>query len=113
MTGCIFCRMIAGEAPASIIHRDEAVIAFKDIIPQAPTHILVVPIRHISSAAELTDGDRDLAGRLIMVAVRIADEAGLRSGYRMVINTGKQAGQSVDHVHIHLLGGRKMGWPPG
>jgi len=110
---CVFCRIVAGETPASIVHRDDEVVAFHDVTPQAPTHILVIPTRHITSAAELGDGDRELAGRLILTATRIADQAGLQAGYRLVINTGRQAGQSVDHLHVHILGGRPMKWPPG
>ena len=110
---CVFCRIVAGEAPASIVHRDDEVVAFHDVTSQAPTHILVIPTRHITSAAELSDGDRELVGRLILTAARIADQAGLQAGYRLVINTGRQAGQSVDHLHVHILGGRPMKWPPG
>ena len=110
---CVFCRIAAGETPASIVHRDDEVVAFHDVTPQAPTHILVIPTRHITSAAELGDGDRELVGRLILTATRIADQAGLQAGYRLVINTGRQAGQSVDHLHVHILGGRPMKWPPG
>jgi histidine triad (HIT) family protein len=110
---CTFCRIVAGDMPASMVHRDGDVIAFHDIAPQAPTHILVVPTRHVASAAELTDADGELAGRLITTAARIAQQAGLHAGFRLVINTGRQAGQSVDHLHVHILGGRAMRWPPG
>jgi histidine triad (HIT) family protein len=113
MTHCIFCRIASGDQPARIIHRDGEVVAFHDITPQAPTHILVIPARHIASVAALSDGDRELAGRLIVAAARIAEQAGLRAGYRLVTNVGKQGGQSVDHLHIHILGGRQMTWPPG
>jgi len=112
-TPCMFCRIAAGEAPANIVYTDAEVIAFHDIMPQAPTHILVVPIRHIGSAAELDDDDQDLAGRLILIAARVAAQAGLSAGYRLVINNGRQAGQTVGHLHVHLLGGRPMRWPPG
>ncbi len=113
MSRCLFCRIVAGELPAAIVHRDGEVIAFHDITPQAPTHILVVPTRHIGSAAELTDADSTLAGHLLTTAARIAQQAGLHTGYRLVINTGRQGGQSVDHLHLHILGGRPMKWPPG
>jgi len=113
MTDCIFCRIAAGSLPATIVHRDEHVLAFHDAAPQAPTHILIIPMRHISSAAQLTEADSDLAGRLITTAARVAQEAGLRGGYRLVINTGRHGGQSVDHLHVHILGGRAMRWPPG
>ncbi|HLF28439.1 MAG TPA: histidine triad nucleotide-binding protein [Anaerolineae bacterium] len=110
---CIFCRIVRGELPAAIVHRDEEVLAFHDSAPQAPTHILILPIRHIASVADLTDDDRELAGRLLLAAARIAEQVGLRAGYRLVTNSGRQAGQSVDHLHLHLLGGRPMKWPPG
>jgi len=110
---CIFCRVVAGDMPASIVYRDDDVVAFHDIAPQAPTHILVVPVRHIASVAELGDDERDLAGRLITTAAHIAAQAGLQTGFRLVINTGRQGGQSVDHLHVHILGGRQMKWPPG
>ena len=113
MTRCVFCRIAAGAAPASIVYRDDEVVAFHDITPQAPTHILIIPIRHITSTAELADGDRELVGRLIWTATRIADQVELSAGYRLVINTGQQGGQAVDHLHVHLLGGRPMRWPPG
>ena len=112
LTPCIFCQIIAGESPARIVHRDDEVIAIHDIMPQAPTHILVLPVRHIASLAETQDGDGDLLGRLRQRAVALAREAGL-PGYRLVINTGAQGGQTVGHLHIHLLGGRQMTWPPG
>lgn len=110
---CPFCRIAAGDSPATFVYRDDEVIAFHDTHPQAPTHILVVPTRHIASAAALTESDRDLAGRLLIAAARIAEQLGLHAGYRLVTNSGRQAGQSVDHLHIHVLGGRRMKWPPG
>jgi len=113
MTDCIFCRIAAGDLPATIVHRDDDIVAFRDVAPQAPTHILIIPTRHVASAAELGDGDREMAGRLLTAAVHIAAQAGLHAGYRLVINTGRQGGQSVDHLHIHVLGGRPMRWPPG
>ena len=111
---CLFCRIIAGEIPADIVHRDETVLAFRDINPRAPTHILVIPTRHITSAAELTDADRPLVGHLFAVIADLARaEDVVASGFRVVTNTGPDAGQSVAHLHLHLLGGRSMAWPPG
>ena len=109
---CLFCRIIAGELPATIVYRDDDVIAFRDVNPQAPTHILVIPTRHITSIADTQDSDAELLGRLITVAKQVAQTEKL-SGYRLVVNTGTQAGQSVFHLHVHILGGRAMRWPPG
>jgi histidine triad (HIT) family protein len=110
---CLFCQIAAGERPATIVHRDEDVVAFRDINPQAPTHILIIPTKHIVSVEEATVEDEGLIGRLISVAREIAQQENLSKGYRLVINTGSQAGQSVFHLHVHLLGGRAMHWPPG
>lgn len=111
---CVFCRIVAGEIPAEVVHRDEEVLAFHDLSPQAPVHILVIPCRHVPSLADLEDDDRDLAGRLLLVAKQIAREQGVEEeGFRLVANTGADGGQSVDHLHFHLLGGRALGWPPG
>ena len=112
MTACIFCQIIAGEAPARIVYRDDGVIAIHDIMPQAPTHILILPVRHITSLMETQARDTALLGEMCLRAVSIARELGL-PGYRLVINTGAQGGQTVGHVHLHLLGGRQMTWPPG
>jgi histidine triad (HIT) family protein len=109
---CLFCRIIAGELPATIVYRSDDVIAFRDVNPQAPTHILVIPTRHIASIADTQDNDTELLGRLITVVKQVAQTEKL-SGYRLVVNTGSEAGQSVFHLHIHLLGGRAMHWPPG
>lgn len=109
---CLFCRIIAGELPATIVYRSDDVIAFRDVHPQAPTHILIVPTRHIASIVDTQDSDAELLGRLITVAKHVAQAEKL-SGYRLVVNTGTQAGQSVFHLHVHLLGGRRMTWPPG
>jgi histidine triad (HIT) family protein len=109
---CLFCQIAAGERPATIVQRSTDVIAFRDINPQAPTHILIIPVKHIVSVAEATVEDENLIGRLISVAREIAQQENLK-GYRLVINTGSQAGQSVFHLHVHLLGGRAMHWPPG
>jgi histidine triad (HIT) family protein len=114
MNQCLFCRIDKGEIPGRIIHRDEDVLAFEDVAPQAPVHVLVIPRRHIASVAELGPSERGLGDKLLEIAVRIAGEMGLtENGYRIVTNTGPAAGQSVDHLHFHLLGGRPMGWPPG
>lgn len=110
---CLFCQIAAGERPATIVYRSDDVIAFRDIHPQAPTHILIIPVKHIVSVAEATVEDEGLIGRLIGVAREIAVQENLGKGYRLVLNTGSQAGQSVFHLHVHLLGGRAMQWPPG
>jgi histidine triad (HIT) family protein len=110
---CLFCRIVAGEIPSDRVFEDDAVIAFRDINPRAPTHVLVVPRRHVADAHSLTDADGDLLARLFVAMRTIADQAGLGNGYRVVTNVGPQAGQSVFHLHFHLLGGRTMSWPPG
>jgi histidine triad (HIT) family protein len=109
----LFCQIAAGERPATIVFRGDGVIAIRDIHPQAPTHILIIPIKHIVSVAEATVEDEGLIGRMIGAAKTIAQQENLSKGYRLVINTGTQAGQSVFHLHMHLLGGRAMHWPPG
>ncbi|MFQ5670350.1 MAG: histidine triad nucleotide-binding protein [Acidobacteriota bacterium] len=112
-TDCIFCRIVAGEMGKKI-HEDNLVAAFEDVHPQAPHHTLVVPKEHLASPGDLTPGREELAGRLLTTAVTLAARKGLdRKGYRMVINCGESAGQSVFHLHLHLLGGRSFGWPPG
>ncbi len=111
---CIFCKIIGGEIPSTIVHRDERSVAFEDSNAQAPVHVLVVPQEHIESLDEASQRDEALLGHLLRVAARIANERGLsESGYRTVINTGAGAGQSVFHLHVHLLGGRALAWPPG
>ena len=110
----IFTKIIAGEIPADIVYRDDDVVAFRDAKPQAPVHLLVVPIEPIAGLQHAGDGDADLLGRLLRAAARVAAQEGLdRSGYRCVINAGADGGQEVPHLHIHLLGGRPLGWPPG
>ncbi len=109
---CPFCRIVAGHQQANIVHRDAQVTAFRDINPQAPTHILVVPNRHIRSMSEMQAEDAPLLGALLSRAAEIAQQEGL-TGYRIVINNGSEAGQSVWHLHLHLIGGRRMHWPPG
>jgi histidine triad (HIT) family protein len=114
MSDCLFCAIVAGELPADRVHQDDEVIAIRDINPQAPTHILVMPREHISSAAELTPAQDPLWGRLLHVAQQLADTEGIdESGFRLITNIGKDAGQTVNHLHVHLLGGRAMRWPPG
>jgi histidine triad (HIT) family protein len=110
---CLFCRIAGGEIPADLVLDDDDVVAFRDINPRAPTHVLVIPRRHIRDAHALTDADGPLLARLFAATRRLADEAGLRNGYRIVTNVGPDAGQSVFHLHLHLLGGRTMSWPPG
>ena len=106
---CIFCRIVAGELPGDIVYQDEDFLAFRDIMPKAPTHILVVPKTHVASAAELAEGHEDLAGRLITIANELAEKEGIaRKGYRLAINCGPEGGQVVPHLHLHLLGGRQM-----
>lgn len=113
MSECIFCRIVRDEATARIVYRDEEVTAFHDLHPQAPVHILIVPNRHIVGIAQVEAKDEPLLGRLFSVARRLAEEMGIVEGYRLVINNGRGAGQSVFHLHVHLLGGRRLGWPPG
>jgi len=111
---CLFCRIIAGEIPSKKIYEDELAFAFHDINPQAPTHVLIVPKKHIASLNDASQDDQALLGHLALVASKLADQLGVvAGGYRTVINTGVGAGQSVWHIHVHLLGGRVMGWPPG
>ncbi len=111
---CLFCRIIGGEIPGDFVFRDELVVAVRDIAPKAPTHLLNIPIEHIRSAADLTDEHGPMLGRLFGVAANLARDAGiLESGYRIVTNSGSGAGQSVFHLHFHLMGGRSMSWPPG
>ena len=114
MSDCLFCAIVAGDIPADIVHRDDAAVAFRDIDPQAPVHILVIPTAHHATAAELAASDPGAAGRLLALAGSIAETEGISdSGYRIVTNTGDGAGQSVHHVHFHVLGGRDLTWPPG
>jgi histidine triad (HIT) family protein len=111
---CLFCKIIAREIPGSIVYEDDRVIAFNDIRPQAPTHVLVVPKRHIESLNELQPGDDQIVGELVRRAAAIAKERGVSaSGFRTVLNTNRDGGQTVFHIHVHLLGGRSMQWPPG
>jgi histidine triad (HIT) family protein len=114
MTDCIFCRIINKEIPAKIIHEDEDLVAFHDIAPQAPVHILIIPKKHIENNLSLTESDYPLMGKVFKLANELAKKNGLtKGGFRIVNNCLKDAGQAVDHIHFHLLGGRKMSWPPG
>lgn len=113
MSACVFCRIVRGEAPARIVYQDEDVTAFHDLHPRAPTHILIVPNRHIAGVAAVEPEDSALLGKLVVVARRLAEQEGIVNGYRLVVNNGPRAGQSVFHLHVHLLGGRPLGWPPG
>ena len=109
---CLFCRIVRGEIPAKIVRQDEHTVAFRDIDPKAPTHVLVIPKTHVPSLNEATDAE--MLGRLMLVARSIAEAEGLLTdGYRTVVNTGANAGQTVHHIHLHLLGGRHLSWPPG
>jgi histidine triad (HIT) family protein len=111
---CLFCRIVSGEELADVVYSDEGVVAFRDIRPVAPVHILIIPAKHIATLHELQDSDAGLLDRMTSVARNLAASEGLDSGgYRLVINTGMDAGQSVFHLHMHLIGGRHMGWPPG
>jgi histidine triad (HIT) family protein len=113
MSNCPFCRIANGEESARIIYQDEDITAFHDRNPQAPTHVLLIPNEHIESVNEVTAGDVDLLGKLFVVARRVAEQEDVTEGYRLVVNTGSRAGQSVFHLHMHLLGGRRLSWPPG
>lgn len=111
---CLFCRIIAGELPSTVVHEDDLVIAIRDIAPRAPTHLLLMPRRHIASALDLTEADGRLLGRLFAVAADLARSLDIAdAGYRLVSNVGAWGGQAVDHLHLHLLGGRAFDWPPG
>ena len=112
-TSCIFCRIAAKEVPATLLHEDDEIVAFRDLNPQAPTHVLVIPKRHVVSLDHGTDDDAHLLGRLMLVAKEVAAKEGRANGYRVVTNVGPAAGQTVLHFHLHVLGGRPMTWPPG
>ena len=111
--GCLFCRVVAGEVPADVVHETERVVAFRDIAPVAPTHVLVVPRDHHDDVDALVAADPGLAGELLQAAVAVAAAEGLTGGSRLVVNTGGDGGQTVHHLHVHVLGGRGLGWPPG
>jgi histidine triad (HIT) family protein len=110
---CLFCKIAAGTIPVTRLYEDEQVVAFPDINPQAPVHVLVIPKQHVASLAQTSADDAALLGHLLNAAVEVARLQGLANGYRLVINTGADGGQTVEHLHLHLLGGRHMTWPPG
>jgi histidine triad (HIT) family protein len=112
--GCIFCRIVTNQATANILYRDQQVTAFRDAHPVAPTHLLIVPNRHVESLNDLQEEDESMLGYMLLVARRLAIKEGVdQSGYRLVLNTGGNAGQSIPHLHLHLIGARPMQWPPG
>ena len=114
MSDCLFCKIAAGQIPAKIVHQDEETVAFVDINPQAPTHLLVIPKKHIPTLNDLAPADDALVGKVCRVAAKLAAEKGIAAdGWRAVVNTNRGAGQTVFHVHVHVLGGRALTWPPG
>lgn len=110
---CLFCKIAAGEIPANKLYEDEHVIAFHDIAPQAPVHFLVIPKKHISTLNHLSEDDRPLAGHILFTAQRLAKQLGCDEGFRVVMNCNEQGGQTVYHIHMHVLGQRQLNWPPG
>jgi histidine triad (HIT) family protein len=111
---CLFCKIVAGEVPAEIVYSDDDVIAFEDINPQAPTHTLIIPREHLATLDDLDEGKEAIAGKVLLAARTVARQKGLdKTGYRLVANCLESAGQTVFHIHVHLLGGRNLGWPPG
>lgn len=114
MADCLFCRIVAGDVPATRRHDDELVVAIEDVSPRAPVHLLLMPRAHVASAAEVGETDGPMLGRLFAIAAKLAADEGLAErGYRLVTNVGQDSGQTVNHLHVHLLGGRRMTWPPG
>jgi len=114
VSNCLFCKIIAREIPASIVYEDDRVLAFNDINPQGPTHVLVVPKRHIATLNDLAEGDDQIVGEMVRRAAAIAKDRGIDAGgFRSVFNTNRDAGQTVFHIHLHLIGGRGLAWPPG
>lgn len=114
MTDCLFCKIIAGDIPSTKVYEDEHTFAFRDISPKAPTHILIVPKKHIATTNDLTPENADVVGKIALTARKLAADEGIaEDGYRMVFNCNRLAGQTVFHIHMHLLGGRELGWPPG
>ena len=114
MADCLFCRIVAGEIPATIVKRTEDAVAFRDIDPRAPTHVLVIPTRHLDGADSVGADQHSVWSDVMALATQVARDLGVaESGYRLVVNQGKNGGQSVGHLHVHLLGGRRMAWPPG
>ena len=114
MSDCLFCGIVDGSVKANLVYQDDAVVAFSDIAPRAPVHILIIPRKHVASVSDIAAADRALIGDIFQVAAKLAREHGIAErGYRVVVNSGADAGQSVLHIHYHLLGGRQLGWPPG
>ena len=113
MSDCLFCKIVAGEIPVDKLYEDDDVVAFKDIAPQAPVHFLVIPKKHIVDLANVKVEDEQLIGKLMRVGAQVAKEQGVGDGFRSVFNNGAKAGQTVFHIHMHILGGRSMQWPPG
>lgn len=114
MSDCLFCKIRAGDIPADIVFEDDDVLAFNDVNPQAPVHILIIPKRHISTVNDIEDADEAIMGKLFSVAKTLASQQGIADdGYRLVVNCNEKAGQTVFHIHMHLMGGRNMTWPPG
>lgn len=114
MSGCLFCGIVSGDVKGSIVYEDGAVVAFRDINPQAPVHVLIIPRKHIATLLDVEEKDQGIIGHIYSVAARLANDHGIsREGYRVVVNCGPAAGQSVYHIHFHLLGGRSFRWPPG
>jgi len=112
--GCVFCRIVSGDVPADIVHRSEHAVAFRDLNPQAPVHVLVIPRRHVENAATVEHSDADMVADLIVVARQVAEAEGIAaSGYRLAFNVGDDATNTVPHLHLHVIGGRPMSWPPG
>jgi histidine triad (HIT) family protein len=111
---CIFCRIVAGEIPADVVLRSEHALAFRDLNPQAPVHVLVIPLRHVDNAATVSHDDAEVMADMVVAARRVAEAEGVAdSGYRLVLNVGDDGGNTVGHLHLHVLGGRRLGWPPG
>jgi histidine triad (HIT) family protein len=113
MENCLFCKIAAGQIPSKMVYQDDDVVAFEDINPQAPHHVLIIPRRHIESMSDITPADGPVLASMCMAAQKIANMLNLQRGYRFLTNVGPDAGQAVPHLHFHLLGGRKFGWPPG
>ncbi|MDQ3982944.1 MAG: histidine triad nucleotide-binding protein [Actinomycetota bacterium] len=113
MSDCLFCKIAAGEVPSENVYRSEEVVAFRDLNPAAPTHVLVIPVRHVASVADLGESDGPLLTEMFRTMASLAEQEGLTGGWRVVTNVGGDAGQSVPHLHFHLIGGRTMSWPPG
>jgi len=113
MDNCIFCKIAAKEIPSTSVYEDDHLLAFRDLNPQAPEHILIIPKKHIARIENLNVDDTELMGRMLVAAKQIADDLGLKKGYRLVFNNGPDGGQEVEHIHLHLMGGRKFSWPAG